>query len=164
MSTAPSHPYDDAVQAIQNAYDNQLRPIGFDDWITAKGGIRALILAHHLGQIIVPGDKGADGLDSQNRTYEYKVSSTDQYAFHFGARRRTADNDATIDRHFDGHYGAICAELKDSRVTRYVFIPSSSITADLKAHFRTCKGGQLNNVHSFDRLAALPGASVNSIP
>ena len=160
-----SHPYDAAVKAIQSAYATQLKPIGFDDWVTAKGGIRALIIAQHLGHTLVPGDKGADGIDAQKRTYEYKVSGTNQFAFHFGSRKSAdADNDAMIEKHFKGHHGAVCARIVDCKIVEYVFVPVRSIVADLKKHFRTCKGKQLNKVYSIERLKALDGAAVNSVP
>jgi hypothetical protein len=162
-SNVKSRPYGAFVDALLAAYDSHLQPIGLDDNITAKGGVRALILADHLGHKLVSGDKGADAQDDRDRLFEYKVSSADRYNFHFGARKTQEENEDLIKRHFDGLHGAICAEVKHCRIQRYAFCSSEALVPDLLDGLRVCTGGQLVKAYTWEAFVALPGVVVNRI-
>lgn len=123
-----------------------------------KGGLGALLLAQCLNHKLAVSDKGFDGIDSASTSYEYKCSITDQFNFHFGARKDHDCNDATIDKHFAGLAGAICARREFDRITKAVFVPSASLVAHLKAHFKCTDGGQVNKNFSMKQFQALTGA------
>jgi hypothetical protein len=108
----------------------------------AKGGVGEVALAHHLGHEIIKGDKGADAMDKEGNLYEYKVSTTDQFNFHFGARSDSYR--ATIIKHFDGLSGAYCAKRVGMKVVDIAYISSETLVPDLIKHFSNTKGGQLN--------------------
>ena len=158
-----SRPYCAFVDALFAAYDSHLRPIGLDDNITAKGGVRALILAHQLGHALVSGDKGADAQDHHGRLFEYKVSSADRYNFHFGARKTEAENEDCITRHFDGLHGAVCAVIEHRRIKKFAFCSSRVLVPALLEGLRDLKGGQLVRVYTWDAFIALPGVRIDRI-
>lgn len=77
------HKYDTIVAHLAAAF-REIRRLGLAD-VLPKGGVGAILLAHRLGHELVPGDKGADAQDSMGKKYEYNVSITNQFNFHFGA-------------------------------------------------------------------------------
>lgn len=76
---------------------------------THESGLNAIILANHLGHTLVSGDEGADARDGTGLFYEYKVSVSDQFAFHCGTRetkRKTPILVAHLVAHFQSVEGA----------------------------------------------------------
>lgn len=150
------HPYDTIVAHLKFAFE-EIRTSGLSD-VLPKGGVGAVLLAHHLGHVLVPGDKGADAQDPAGSRYEYKVSITNQFNFHFGARRSLEPPEAAVMRHFRGVEGAFCALREAERFTRIVYCPSSGLVESLCNHFKATTGGQLNKNFRIESFAALPGA------
>jgi hypothetical protein len=125
----------------------------------AKGGIGELALAHHLGHELIKGDKGADAIDKEGNKFEYKISTTDQFNFHFGAR---VDNPgAVVVKHFDGIAGAYCARRVGMGITEVEFVPSYILVPALKEHFIRTKGGQLNKNYKLKSFIALKEGGTN---
>jgi len=140
--------YNTVVELLAKVFEEL--PEGVD---LAKGGVGEIALAHHLGHEIVKGDKGADGMDKEGNLYEYKISTTDQFNFHFGAR-----NDAfaaTVTKHFDGLAGAYCAHRVGMEITECVFVPTKLLVPALVLHFNGTVGGQLNKNFRLKTFSAL---------
>ena len=119
----------------------------------SKGGVGELALAHHLGHEIIKGDKGADAMDEKGGKFEYKISTTDQFNFHFGARN---DNPgAVVAKHFSGISGAYCAKRVGMKITEVEFVPSHLLVPALILHFNGTVGGQLNKNYRLKTFSAL---------
>ena len=116
----------------------------------AKGGVGEIALAHHLGHELIAGDKGADGRDAEGNEFEYKVSTTNQFNFHFGAR--TGNPGSSVIKHFEGVAGAYCAKREGMKITEVVFVPSHLLVPALILHFNGTVGGQLNKNYSMSKL------------
>jgi len=119
----------------------------------SKGGLGELALANHLGHKLVAGDKGADAEDKDGKLYEYKVSTTDQYNFHFGARKEGYE--LVIAKHFEGLKGAYCANREGIDIVNVAFVPTHLLVPALLKHFEKTKGKQLNknfSLKSFENL------------
>jgi len=140
--------YDKLVELLDAVFEEL--PEGID---LSKGGVGEIALAHHLGHEIIKGDKGADAMDEDGNKYEYKISTTDQFNFHFGARN---DNPgAVVTKHFDGLAGAYCAKRVGMNITDVVFVPSSVLVPALIKHFNGTIGGQLNKNYRLNSFSAL---------
>ena len=140
--------YKKIVELLDEVF--KLLPKGVD---LAKGGVGEIALAHHLGHEIVKGDKGADGMDKEGNLYEYKVSTTDQFNFHFGARN---DNPgAVVTKHFNGIAGAYCAHRVGMEITEVEFVPTELLVPALVLHVNGTVGGQLNKNFRLKTFSAL---------
>jgi hypothetical protein len=153
-----AHKYDHIVALFAQAF-NEIRKAGLAD-VLPKGGVGSILLAHHLQHELVPGDKGADAKDASGQKFEYKVSITDQFNFHFGARNAYADPTEPVRTHFAKITGAYSALRVAEKFTRIVYCPSASLVDDLCKHFQNTAGGQLNKNFRLDSFAALPNAKV----
>jgi hypothetical protein len=151
-----AHKYDKIVKHLADALD-AVAQAGLDD-VLPKGGVGTILLAHRLDHELVPGDKGADAQDSSGKKYEYKVSITNQFNFHFGARKASPTPAQTVKKHFAGLDGAYCARRDGGKFTRIVFCPVDSLVEDLCTHFGSTTGGQLNKNFRLESFAALKGA------
>ena len=128
----------------------------------AKGGVGEIALAHHLGHTVVKGDKGADGMDEDGNKFEYKISTTDQFNFHFGARKEGYEE--VIFDHFENIEGAYCAKRVGMKITDVVYVPSYLLVPALILHFKGTVGGQLNKCFGIKTYKALKTHSNNNIP
>jgi len=156
--------YDEIVKHLAAAFD-ATRRVGLRDFFS-KGGVGEILLAHNRGHDLEPTDKGADGVSATGERFEYKVSITDQYNFHFGTREEDDPPQNKIQRHFEKLAGALCAARDGESITRIVYIPKDSLVKDLVTHFaekssKTSK--QLNKNFSLDRLLKLPYARELSV-
>lgn len=124
-------------------------PEGID---LAKGGVGEIALAHHLGHELIAGDKGADA-EFEGKKYEYKISTTDQFNFHFGAR--TEAPGSQVLKHFEGIEGAYCAKRDGMTITEVVYVPSHLLVPALILHFNGTVGGQLNKNYRLKSFKAL---------
>jgi len=140
--------YNRLVELLEQVFKEM--PEGVD---LAKGGVGELALAHHLGHSLVKGDKGADGRDEGGDLYEYKISTTDQFNFHFGARNDNFAN--TVTKHFENLVGAYCAKREGMEITEVEFVPSEILVPALIEHFEKTKGGQLNKNFRLNSFKAL---------
>jgi hypothetical protein len=140
--------YKTIVDLLEKVF-NEL-PEGVD---LAKGGVGEIALAHHLGHELIAGDKGADGRDAEGNEFEYKVSTTDQFNFHFGAR--TENPGSPVIKHFEGVAGAYCAKREGMKITEVVFVPSHLLVPALILHFNGTVGGQLNKNYRLKSFSAL---------
>ncbi len=150
------HKYDEIVRHLSAAFA-EMRRIGLAD-VVAKGGVGEILLARNRGHELIVSDKGADGKDSNDNRYEYKVSITDQFNFHFGTRETKDPPEEKVKKHFKGLKGALCAKREDEKIKRIVFIPTESIVPYLIDHFANTTGKQLNGNFSFGRLLAMRDA------
>lgn len=151
------HKYDNVVRLLAATF-TEIHEIGLRE-VFAKGGVGEILLAHKLSHEIVPTDKGADGVDSKGIRYEYKVSVTNQFNFHFGTREIRDPPAQKVRRHFAALAGAFCALREGERFTRIVYCPSAPLTTYLVEHFASTTGNQLNKNFSIERFAELPGAT-----
>jgi hypothetical protein len=143
--------YEEVVEALQKAFD--VMPEGVD---LSKGGLGELAMAHALGHTLVAGDKGADAVDSDGKLYEYKVSTTNQFNFNHGARRATwEENQATIERHFEGIEGAWVGHREGMNIVETAYVPTTILLPALLLHFRNTKGGQLTKNYRLKQFKEL---------
>ena len=151
-----SHKYDEIVKHLTAAFA-EMRRIGLAD-VVAKGGVGEILLAHNRGHELIASDKGADGKDSSDNRFEYKVSITDQFNFHFGTREEKEPPEEKVKKHFDGLKGALCAKREGEKIKRIVFVPTESLVPYLTDHFSDTEGKQLNKNFRFDGLLAMKDA------
>jgi len=142
--------YKEIVRSLQYVFDKL--PDGVD---LAKGGIGELALANHLDHYLVPGDKGPDAHDGEGHNYEYKVSTTNQFNFHFGSR--TTEFAKQVQNHFEDIEGAFCAIRKGMRIIDCEYVPSTILVPHLIKHFNDTDGKQLNKNFSMKAFRKLMG-------
>jgi hypothetical protein len=106
----------------------------------------------------VPGDKGADAQDSMGKKYEYKVSITNQFNFHFGARKAKGSPSDIVRRHFSDIEGAYCTLREGEVFKRIIYCPADALVEYLCNHFIVTAGGQLKKNFRLESFAILPGA------
>lgn len=163
MTTRDSvnHPYDEVVSHLSDAFA-ALDACGLGD-VLAKGGVGTVLLAHRLGHELVEGDKGADARNpTTGLMYEYKVSITDQFNFHFGGRPKPDAVDGfehKVRRHFSNIEGAYCGLRKGANFTRIAWCPSVSLVEDLLVYFEKSKSTQLVKNYRIDNFLGLEGAT-----
>lgn len=131
------HAYDALVQHLVSAI-SELSRLGLGESL-AKGRVGEILLAHHLGHTLVPGDKGADGVAINGKRYEYKVSVDDQYNFNFG-HAGDDDRGVRVDTHFAGYDGAYCGLVSAGALVQVVYCPVQTLVPYLKNHLQTVKG------------------------
>lgn len=102
------HDYDAICNHLSAAF-TEMERIGLRD-VLAKGGVGEILLARNRNHKLAATDKGADGVDESGARYEYKVSVTDQFNFHFGTREEHDSPETKVRRHFEQLVGAICAK------------------------------------------------------
>lgn len=111
----------------------------------SKGGLGELALASHLDHKLVAGDKGADAVDAEGKTYEYKVSTTDQFNFNYSARRDTwEESQEIIEKHWEGIEGAWVAHRDGMKIIDKAYLPTSILLPYLLEHFSKTKGKMMN--------------------
>jgi len=156
-----NHPYDEVVSHLSEAFA-ALDACGLGD-VLAKGGVGTVLLAHRLGHELVEGDKGADARNpTTGLMYEYKVSITDQFNFHFGGRPKPDAVDGfehKVRRHFSNIEGAYCGLRKGANFTRIAWCPSVSLVEDLLIYFEKSKSSQLVKNYRIDNFLGLDGAT-----
>ena len=153
----PPHQYDTLVQHLRSAI-SELASLGLGENL-AKGRVGEIFLAHHLGHTLVPGDKGADGVCTDGKRFEYKVSVDDQYNFNFGSAATDA-REARVDTHFAHYTGAYCGLLRDGKLVKVVYCPVNSLVPHLKSHLETVTGNTWQkNFTPIAKFAAVPGAT-----
>lgn len=152
-----AHPYDKIVEHLRAAF-SEMQAANLRDAV-AKGGVGEILLAHHLGQTLHNSDKGSDGVGADGKRYEYKVSITDQYNFHFGTRSTSDTPEMKVRRHFSGVEGAYCARREGANFIEIVYVPSAALVSDLVAHFAGTEGAQINKNYRLQSLLCLPGAA-----
>lgn len=158
-----THKYDNIVENFKNIFDEMSRLKLLD--VLAKGGVGEIILAHHLKQELVVNDKGADGLDKRGNKFEYKVSITDQFNFHFGTRLCKSGESPCekVRKHFTDVSGTFCALRSGATIKKLIFIPASDIVTDLCDHFSKTNGQQLNKNYNFAKLTSVPNSVVYKV-
>jgi len=120
-----------------------------------KGGLGELALAHHLGHELVDGDKGADA-SFEDKLFEYKVSTTNTFNFHFGTREKMEVYwKDTILNKFSNVAGAYCANRVGMKITEVAYCPSDILVPVLIQHFERTTGQQLNKSFSMNTFRKL---------
>lgn len=155
-----AHPYDDLVSHLVNAIE-ALKKQGLGESL-AKGRVGEILLAHFLGHLLKPGDKGADGVAPDGKKYEYKVSTadSDQFNFNFGHADRDGDRTVLVEDHFAGYEGAFCALASGGQLVKVVYCPASVLVPYLKTHLENVKGKTFQkNFSPIERFAEIEGAS-----
>lgn len=152
-----NHPYDQVVSHLQAALA-ELDRIGVGD-VLAKGGVGSVLLAHHLGHSLVPGDKGADAQDAAGCMFEYKVSITNQFNFNFGGVTNCNMASNLVQKHFAGLTGAYCGLRKGGLFVAIAYCPSAPLVADICSYLSVSRARSLVKNYSLDSFLALPGAS-----
>ena len=143
-----SNPYAESVLALRKVFE--VLPEGVS---LSKGGVGELALGYHLGHTLVRGDKGADAMDSDGKLYEYKVSESDNYNFHFGARKPEVEE--IVFKHFDKIEGAYCASRRGMDIVDIIYVPSEVLVPHLIEELTRLKGGQLIKTYSMKGLKHL---------
>ena len=157
-----AHKYDNLAKHLADLF-SEMRKIGLPD-VVAKGGVGEILLANCLTHDLPAADKGADGVSQDGKKYEYKVSITGQFNFHFGTRE---DDDAPrqkIERHFEDIEGAFCAHRIDAKFKTIAYCPTETLRPFLITHFESNTGKQLNKNISLREFLKIPGAKVVPIP
>lgn len=152
------HPYDEIFQHLQAAF-SAIEAAGLRDSV-AKGGVGEILLARYLGHTLCDSDKGADGEDNAGNLFEYKVSITNQFNFHFGTREVRDPPEAKVRRHFQGISAAICAKREGANIVSAIYVPTQSLIEDLVTYFSASRGNQLNRNYRIQSLEALDGARI----
>ena len=153
------HKYDDIVHRIHELFE-AIDAAKLRDSV-AKGGIGEILLAHRLRHQLATSDKGCDGIDYQTgKRYEYKVSITDQFNFHFGARKSYVTNLAKVGKHFSGIEGVFIAHREEGQIKKVAFIRTIDLVPELNTYFSTHTGSQLNRKLDFAGFTKLSGARV----
>tara|TARA_A100000172_G_scaffold72902_1_gene54239 strand:- start:464 stop:913 length:450 start_codon:yes stop_codon:yes gene_type:complete len=120
-----------------------------------KGGLGELALAHHLGHELVDGDKGADA-SFEDKLFEYKVSTTNTFNFHFGTREKMEVYwKDTILNKFSNVAGAYCANRVGMKITEVAYCPCDILVPVLIQHFERTTGQQLNKSFSMNTFRKL---------
>lgn len=120
-----------------------------------KGGLGELALAHHLGHELVDGDKGADA-SFEDKLFEYKVSTTNTFNFHFGTREKMEVYwKDTILNKFSNVAGAYCANRVGMKITEVAYCPCDILVPVLIQHFERTIGQQLNKSFSMNTFRKL---------
>lgn len=158
-----THKYDNIVENFRNIFDEMSNLKLLD--VLAKGGVGEILLAHHLKHELVVNDKGADGVDIDGNKYEYKVSITDQFNFHFGTRISKSGETPCdkVKKHFAELEGTYCALRSGTIIKKLIFIPVADIVIDLCDHFSKTHGQQLNKNFNFAKLTSLPNSTVYEV-
>ena len=156
------HKYDKIIEHFSEAF-SEMRRIGLADAV-AKGGVGEILLAGCLNHELRASDKGADGVSPEGKRYEYKVSITNQFNFHFGTREENDPPKQKVERHFKDIDGAYCAFRNGTKFKTIAYCPTETLRPVLIAHFEKESGNQLNKVFSFEAFLKLPGATVIPIP
>ena len=131
--------YKEIVEALAKACE--VLPPGVD---LSKGGLGELALAYSLGHELIAGDKGADARDDKF-SYEYKISTTNQFNFNFNARRDTWEESAeVVKKHFVGIEGAYCAQRNGMDILEVAYVPTSILLPYLLEHFQKTTGKMMN--------------------
>jgi hypothetical protein len=151
-----AHKYDEIVRLFTAAFA-EMRRIGLGE-VLAKGGVGEILLAQKLSHDVVATDKGADGVDGAGKRFEYKVSVTNQFNFHFGTRELHDPPSTKVKRHFQGVEGAYCALREGEKFLRIVFCPSTTLVDYLCNHFALTKGTQVNKNFRIQAFAKLKDA------
>jgi hypothetical protein len=126
--------YSRVIKKLAEAH-NELKKIGERD-IFSKGGIGEIILAHHLKHNLWSKDKGPDAYDRKSRKFEYKVSMTNKFVFHFGSRSKKKTVDEQVWQRFEGVAGTYCAEREGTEVVQLFYIPTEQVVPMLIRYFK----------------------------
>jgi hypothetical protein len=154
------HKYDAIIENFAKIFD-EMAKLELSD-VLSKGGVGEILLAHHLNHELVPSDKGADGLDDDQNKYEYKVSVTDQFNFHFGTRNSKSDESPCekVKKHFVDLKGSFCALRKGAKIEKLIFLPVEDLVNELCDHFSKTDGQQLNKNFTFEKLKTVSNAKI----
>jgi hypothetical protein len=137
----PSYPNVAAPLIVAHAEASNLK---LDMGLFAKGAHNHLFLAHReRHEIPVGGHQGHDARDSAGG-YEYKISATDIFNFHFGARKSSQQNQKLIEAKCNDIVAAYCASRSYAQLKSVYRIPSADLLRLLLAKEKTTKGGQMN--------------------
>ena len=152
------HKYDIIVECLRKVF-LEIEKLGISD-VMSKGGVGEILLAHYLEQELIGSDKGPDGIDKKNQKFEYKVSTTDQFNFHFGTRETKKGSlpQDKVMKHFDGIVGAYCAERVGASFVKLIYLPTTHLVSDLCDHFAKSHGKQLNKNYRFESLKKITGS------
>lgn len=146
--------YSKVIEKLSEVHE-ELKLIGERD-IFSKGGIGELILAHHLKHNLWESDKGHDAFDQKGRRFEYKVSITDLFTFHFGVRSSKLTVDEQVWNKFDGVTGTYCACREGTRVKRLFYVPTEYVVPVLIRYFKKKPiKGQMAKSYTSKQLAKL---------
>ena len=153
--------YKRAVELLEKVFEELP-----DNIELTKGGSGDLALAHHLGHELVDGDKGADA-SSEDKLFEYKVSTTNTFNFHFGTRKKMVPSKAQLDagaaatwqdtilNKFSNVAGAYCANRVGMKITEVAYCPCDILVPVLIQHFERTTGQQLNKSFSMNTFRKL---------
>ena len=142
--------YKRAVELLDKVFEEL--PEGIE---LTKGGLGELALAHHLGHELVDGDKGADA-SFEDKLFEYKVSTTNTFNFHFGTRKKVEGTwQQTILNKFSNVAGAYCANRVGMKITEVAYCPCDILVPVLIQHFERTTGQQLNKSFSMNTFRKL---------
>jgi hypothetical protein len=144
-SPVPDHQYAAASDCFREVY-RQAEAVGLRSSTFSKGGQGEVVLAHKLGHTLsgVGAGAGADAVDQEGGRHEYKISVTNQFNFHLGARKETSLNTSLIQRKFAELNGVWVAVRQGMEIVDYAHCSGRAMADYLTAHFSRTTGGQLN--------------------
>lgn len=133
----------------------ELEKIGERD-LFSKGGIGEIILANHLKHNLWESDKGPDAFDQKGRKFEYKVTTSDMFMFHFGTRSKKMTVDEQVWHRFEGVAGTYCGARVGTVIHRLFYIPTEYVVPTLIKYFKKRKiSGQMQKAFTCNSLQKL---------
>jgi hypothetical protein len=147
----PEHPYGPAADHFLDVY-REAALIGLGAKTFSKGGQSEIVLANALGHTISAGGAGADAIDQSGGCHEYKVSVTNQFNFHLGARKSAVLNRSLIERKVNHLAGVWVARRQGMAIVDHAHCSGAEMGRYLSDHFARTVGGQLNKNFSMDEF------------
>tara|TARA_B100001758_G_C18148460_1_gene472739 strand:- start:126 stop:716 length:591 start_codon:yes stop_codon:yes gene_type:complete len=145
---APKGRYSECIGHLQNAFDAAKTIPELGPQLFGKGAHNHFLVAELLGHNVMTHGRGGDAYDSDGQ-YEYKISMSDNFNFHFGARKSHEENESLIRNKLSQLKGAYCITRERARITEIFYMDSEFLIDYLIIHFRNTDGLQL--IKNFSR-------------
>ena len=142
VNRSPTSTYAEVVASLTMAM-RITKEMGIDQGLFGKGGHNHILLAHLEGHQLAESGGGPDAFDSKGK-YEYKITITKDWNFHFGARKSSKENRKLISDKCKSIHAAYLATRRYAELTRVIRIPSNDLKKLLLNAEAKTKGGQLN--------------------
>jgi len=134
--------YRECIRNLQEAYKAARRNPDLGPQLFGKGAHNHFLVAELLGHTVVTHGRGGDAFD-ENGNYEYKVSMSDNFNFHFGARKSNSENEQLLTTKISQLEGAYCITRHKSEIKEIFYMDSDFLLQFLIEHFRNTDGRQL---------------------
>ena len=134
--------YRDCIMHLQDAYKSAKLIPELGPQLFGKGAHNHFLVADLLDHSVMSHGRGGDAYDADGQ-YEYKISMSDNFNFHFGARKSDEENELLIRKKIGDLKGAYCITRKRGKITEMFYMESNFLIDFLIIHFRNTDGRQL---------------------